>query len=81
MRARGSALTISVLMVFLDQKFSMLVDNSLNFVQAVNRNSAINCQNYRIEPKFAIQPLEAYMDVGGLVPFIRKKVEAVRTNS
>lgn len=79
--ARGSALTVSVLMVFLDQKLSVLVDNSLDFVQSVNGNPAIIRQSYGIEPEFAILSLESHMDVGGLVPFVGEEVKAVRSDS
>ena len=75
--ARGSALTVSVLMVFLDQKLSVLVDNSLDFVQSMNGNAAIIRQSYGIEPEFAILSLKSHVDVGGLVPFVGEEVKAV----
>jgi len=68
-------------MVFLDQKLSVLVDYSLNFVQSVDWNSAIISQSYGIQPEFAILTLEAHVDVGRLVSFVGKEVKAIGADS
>ena len=57
------------------------MDNSLDFVQSVNGNPAIIRQSYGIELEFAILSLESHMDVGGLVPFVREEVKAIRSDS
>jgi len=68
--AKGSALTVAVLMVFFDKNCLVRIDQTLDFVQAMHRNSAIIGQYYGIKPKFTILPFKTDMNVRRLIPFI-----------
>ena len=77
--AKGSALTVAVLMVFFDKNRLVRINQTLDFIQAMHRNSPIISQSYGIKPKFAILTFKADMNVRRLIPFIRIKVKPVGT--
>jgi len=53
------------------------VNYSFNFIQAMNRDSPIIRQSYGIQPKFAIMPFVAYVNMGRFAPFVRVEMETI----
>jgi hypothetical protein len=70
-----------VLIVFLQQKVNVFVNQPLHFPHGVGRNAAVPGQSNRVQPELALSVCAAHVNVRRLGTLVRIKVETITTDS